>query len=765
VTTSASSPPSPREEDLRLLFEAAPVPLVLTRRSDSALLMVNRAAALAFEVDPEGVLGMPAAGFYARPADRESFLAALSRDGRVERMELELKTAAGRHLWASVSASLIEYRGERAVLLGVANLTEQIEAARALRESEERFRALADNAPLGVYRHDLEGNCLYTNPRWSEITGFSAEEAKGHGWWRVVHPDDFAGAAAAFAQAMAGDGRYRHELRFVRPDRAVRWISILAGPLFGADGEVIGHVGSIDDVTERRRADEALREGYDFRNSVIQHAAEGLCVWHAVDEPPYVRFTLWNERMHDITGYTLDEINRLGWYQTLYPDPDVQARVKARMARSQEGEKFRALPSAIRRADGQTRIVQITTSRLQSGDGRGHVLALIEDVTEKQIAETALRESQQMLRLILDTIPVRVFWKDRNSVYRGCNHLVAADSGLRSVDEIVGKTDFDLGYKEAAEFQADDRRVMESGRPKVYYEEPVTTAQGRVIWARTSKFPLRGPGGEVVGVLGTFEDITDRKEVEEDIRRLNAELERRVADRTAQLTAANKELESFSYSVSHDLRAPLRAIDGFSQALAEDFGDLMDENARGHLHRVRLASQRMAELIDDILDLSRTARAELRRRRVSLSSLAEAIVAQLRASGPERTVEFVIEAGLEVYADESLSRVLLENLLGNAWKYTSRKPAARIEFGRTQQERGPAFFVRDDGDGFDMAYAHKLFGAFQRLHGLDEFEGTGIGLATVRRIVGRHGGKVWGEGQPGVGAVFYFSLGDEPARP
>jgi PAS domain S-box-containing protein len=889
LSQDQTPPPSPREEDLRRLFEAAPVPLALTRQSDSTVLMVNRAAAAAFEFDMAAVVGTKAAVFYARPADREAFILALTRDGRVDRREIELKTATGRPLWASVSASLIEYRGEPVVLLGIADLSDRVESARALRESEERFRALAENAPLGVYRQDLEGHCLYTNPRWSEVTGFSADEARGKGWWRAVHPDDFAGAADGWAEAMAGDGRYRRELRLVRPNGEVRWVSVLAGPVRGADDEIVGHVGSIDDITERRRADESLREEYEFRNSVIQHAAEGLCVCHAVDEYPYVRFTVWNERMTEITGRSLEEINRLGWYQTLYPDPKVQALAQARMARMRVGDNLRAEPWEIARADGQRRIVQITTSLLQSGDGRGHVLALIEDVTEKQHAEMALLESQQMLKLVLDTIPVRLFWKDRNLTYLGCNRLVAADAGLESPAAVVGKTDLDLPWSgQASDFQADDRRVIETGEPKVNYEEAVETADGRVVWARTSKFPLRGPSGEVVGVLGAFEDITDRKEVEEgrrllaerlslatqaasigtwelelpgqaltvddqfvalyggggdqgkadglwaervhpedrarslerrrdalhgeapayddefrviwpdgslhylrnlgrlvkdeqgrpsrlvgvtmdvtpfrraeeDVRRLNAELERRVAERTRELSAANRELESFSYSVSHDLRAPLRAIDGFSQALLEDYGGQMDATASGHLRRVRLASQRMGQLIDDLLDLSRTSRAELRRRKVSLSALAEAIVAQLRTAHPTRLVDVHIAPDLEVEADESLSRVLLENLLGNAWKYTSRKPTARIELGRTLREGAPAFFVKDDGDGFDMAFAHKLFGPFQRLHGADEFEGTGIGLATVQRIVQRHGGWVLGEGEPGRGATFYFSLAE-----
>jgi light-regulated signal transduction histidine kinase (bacteriophytochrome) len=226
------------------------------------------------------------------------------------------------------------------------------------------------------------------------------------------------------------------------------------------------------------------------------------------------------------------------------------------------------------------------------------------------------------------------------------------------------------------------------------------------------------------------------------------------------LSEANRELESFSYYVSHDLRAPLRAIDGFSQALVEDFGHRMDETSLGHVRRVRLASQRMGQLIDDLMNLSRTSRAELHRRPINLSSLAETVFGQLKAAYPERNVVVTVAPGLAALADESLTRVLLENLLGNAWKYTSKSERAHIEVGAGP---GPGvFFVRDDGVGFDPAYAHKLFGPFQRLHGSDEFEGTGIGLATVQRIVRRHGGRAWGEAELGRGATFYFSL--EPER-
>ncbi|HEY73406.1 MAG TPA: GAF domain-containing protein [Thermoflexia bacterium] len=250
----------------------------------------------------------------------------------------------------------------------------------------------------------------------------------------------------------------------------------------------------------------------------------------------------------------------------------------------------------------------------------------------------------------------------------------------------------------------------------------------------------------------------------ERIRRYAAQLEQRVAERTAELTAVNKELESFAYSVSHDLRAPLRSIDGFSHALQEDYPDKLDATGQDYLNRVRAASQRMGQLIDDLLKLSRLTRGQMRREQIDLSGLAREIAGELRETQPGRAAEFVIEPDLAADGDARLLRVMLQNLLGNAWKFTAHHPRARIEFGVTEHDGERAYFVRDDGAGFDMAYADKLFGAFQRLHTRTEFEGSGIGLATVQRIVYRHGGRVWAKGAVEQGATFYFTLpsrGDE----
>jgi signal transduction histidine kinase len=247
----------------------------------------------------------------------------------------------------------------------------------------------------------------------------------------------------------------------------------------------------------------------------------------------------------------------------------------------------------------------------------------------------------------------------------------------------------------------------------------------------------------------------ERKQAEAQIRALNSAL----AQRAAALEAANQELEAFSYSVSHDLRAPLRSIDGFSLALVEDYGAQLDVEAQGYLARVRASAQRMAALIDALLNLSRVARSALHCESVALSSLAEDIARELQQSEPQRAVAFVIQPRLAARGDARLLRVVLENLVGNAWKFTVRQPQPVIEFGARGEPDGPVFYVRDNGAGFDMAYAQRLFGAFQRLHGQHEYPGTGIGLATVQRIIHRHNGRVWAESQVGAGATFYFTLG------
>jgi light-regulated signal transduction histidine kinase (bacteriophytochrome) len=304
---------------------------------------------------------------------------------------------------------------------------------------------------------------------------------------------------------------------------------------------------------------------------------------------------------------------------------------------------------------------------------------------------------------------------------------------------------------------AEDARTELSGMPfRVQYR--IFTRNGDVAWIRDEAVLVRDEEGRPLFWQGVMYDITDQKRAEQEMRRLNEELEQRVRQRTAQLEAFNSELEAFSYSISHDLRAPLRAIDGFSQILLQDYGDKLDTEGKSYLRRVSAASRRMGQLIDDLLDLSHMTRGRMRRERVNLSTLAQAIVEEFKHTQPEHDVEVILEEGLVANGDESLLRAVLENLLGNAWKFTKNQPHPRIEFGLLEHGDTPTYYVRDNGVGFEMAYVDKLFGAFQRLHSVSEYEGTGIGLATVQRIIHRHGGRVWAESEVGKGATFYFTL-------
>ena len=324
------------------------------------------------------------------------------------------------------------------------------------------------------------------------------------------------------------------------------------------------------------------------------------------------------------------------------------------------------------------------------------------------------------------------------------------------------------------ELLGQDHRIIKSGHhPKEFFHNLWTTiTHGRVwhgeiknkakdgsfYWVDATIVPFLNEQGNPRQYVAIRTDITARKQAEEQIRELNMKLEQRVVARTAELAAANKELEAFCYSVSHDLRAPLRGLDGFSQALLEDYGGKLGAEGKHLLQRIRAGTQRMGYLIDGLLNLSRVSRSELHREPVNLSGLANDVADELRERDPQRNVALRIAENLTADGDPQLLRIVLENLLGNAWKYTAKRPQAAIEFGLSRDNGHSSFFVRDDGVGFDMQYVDKLFTPFQRLHAMNEFPGTGVGLATVQRIIHRHGGRVWAQAEINKGATFHFTL-------
>jgi hypothetical protein len=382
----------------------------------------------------------------------------------------------------------------------------------------------------------------------------------------------------------------------------------------------------------------------------------------------------------------------------------------------------------------------------------------------QQAAERETRASHIQLQKLIDNTSAVIYVKQIDTgryliVNREWERLFKV-----SRDRVINLTDHDVFPRDVADqLRGNDLRAAREDTT-IHFEEVADTDDGPHAYI-SLKFPVRDSAGHAYAVCGISTDITERKRAEEEIWRLNEQLEARVRERTAELEASTHELDAFAYSVSHDLRAPLRSLHGFSQALLEDYHDVLDDVGKDYLGRLQKNVGRMGQMIDDLLTLSRATRADLTRRPVDLTALCADVVAELRSNDPDRDVTVDIEAGLAAVGDASLLRLVLQNLIGNAWKFTGKVPDARIAFGRTRRDTGWALYVRDNGAGFDMRYAEKLFSAFQRLHSTADFEGTGIGLATVHRIIHRHGGHIFAEAAQGEGATFYFTLAPATVRP
>ncbi len=542
------------------------------------------------------------------------------------------------------------------------------------------------------------------------------------------------------------------------PIRGQLWQIIAAvGIVLFAAGAGVGLLwwrSRLDFYREQVTAAEALKASEVRFRRLFEAARDGILILDAetgviVDVNPFLVGLLGYTR-EVFLGKTIWE---LGFFREIVANRD-------RFAEWQREEYIRYEDRPLENSAGRKIEVEFVSCRYWVGDHQV-IQCIIRDITDRRRAEATLREAQLLLA------------EAEKLGHVGGWELDSETQELRWTEEVFRIHEVDLTYRPTVEaginFYAPASRpviaqavqgALERGEP-FDVELEIVTAKGN----RRCVHSIGGADPTRRKVRGFLQDITAQKKAEEEIHRLNADLERRVQERTAELAAANTELEAFAYSVSHDLRAPLRGIDGFSRILLEDYAPKLDEEGRDSIQRVRAATRRMAELIDDMLELSRVSRAELRRVPVDLSAMAADVVGELRRSEPDRAVEVVIAAGVTVEGDPHLLRIVMENLLGNAWKFTVRRAGARIEFGGELQEGVPACYVRDNGAGYDEQFAAKLFGAFQRLHSAEEFPGTGIGLATVQRIVHRHGGRVWAEGRVDFGATFHFTLrAQAPAR-
>jgi PAS domain S-box-containing protein len=508
-------------------------------------------------------------------------------------------------------------------------------------------------------------------------------------------------------------------------------------------------VVSARDVTERKEYEQELR----LRAELLDLAHDAVIVRDPVDS----RVTFWNRGAESIYGFSRAEaVNRVTHELLATVFPDSKEAVGDALAR--DGRWVGELRHT--RKDGEV-IVVSSRQALQRGDG-GQPIAIIElnsDITDRNRAEEELAHTRALLERTeeitttggweYDLVTGQSTWT--NQVY----HVVGLDRASHPPEPAQAIAAYDADS--APLIDAAFRRLVAEGEPWDL-ELGLVRGDGQRIWVRVIGRPTI-ERDRVVRVSGTISDITDRQRAEEEIRTLNAELEQRVAARTAELERVNQELETFAYSVSHDLRAPLRAVDGFSKALLDDYGEQLDEKGRHFLERVCSGAVRMGRLIDEILHLSRLSRRAFELRKVDISALAREVVGELQEAEPDRRVRADVEDGLVANADLELVRAVLQNLLGNAFKFTSRTPEPRIRFGAFEQDGVRVYFVADNGAGFDMAHAKgRLFRPFHRLHRESEFPGDGIGLATVVRAVHRHEGLVWAEGAAHQGATFCFSL-------
>lgn len=502
-------------------------------------------------------------------------------------------------------------------------------------------------------------------------------------------------------------------------------------------------------------------EHHPLLHAILDNSTEGLGIVDAQGRQLYL-----NDQARRILGFGIRNSNPEEWseqYGFFYPDTQTPfPSERLPLYRVLRGEEACQAELFVRNANIPEGLYYHASAR-PVRDRQGKLLGAtlhMRDTSDQRHAEAEQRRIERRFQFLVESAQEGIWMVDTQNRTVYVNRYYAQMLGY-TVEEMMQKTLFDLIRKEdfaLMERYVEDRR---QGKSALLDDFQLVRKDGTRIWTMVSTGPIHDENGTYIGAMAMITDVTHRREAEEQVRRLNADLERRIAERTAQLEFSNRELEAFAYSVAHDLRAPLRSISNFTLALAEDCTDKLDDMGLDYLKRIRASSQRMSELIDGILALSRVNRTEFVETEVNLSALARSIAEQLQRWKPERAVRFQLQDGLVDRGDSQLLRLVLENLMGNAWKFTREKAEAVLEFGLLPGEgRERVYFVRDNGAGFDMEYQNKLFGVFQRLHTQQEFEGNGVGLATVQRIVRRHGGRVWGEGRVGQGATFFFTLHD-----
>jgi PAS domain S-box-containing protein len=744
------------EERFRSAIVNSPLPIML-HAEDGEVLQINHAWTEISGYSSEEIPTIADWTHKAYNSGRELVLADIQRlynlDRRVSEGEYTIRTRSGEtRIWDFYSAPLGKLPDGRSLVISTAiDITERKRAEADLQQYKDIFQFSEHGLAVG------KGLLMeIVNPAFARMHGYSVEEMIGKPILSLF-PSSCWAETVSFMQDLNEVGHLTHESYHLRKDGTTFPIFLDVTMVKDPEGNPLYRIVTLLDITDRKRAETALKESEERLRLALQAANQGL--WdlniqtgEAIVSAEYAR----------MLGYEPEEFQETNakWKERLHPEEreTVYQLFADYIAGKRDDYRVECRQKT---KTGEWKWI-LSVGKVVEWDESGKPVRMLgthTDISDRKRAELALLASETQLRSILENMPVMLDSFDAQGNIIVWNQECERVTGY-SAEEVIGNPQiWEMLYPDPIYRQEMLVNWAEKGNNYRNWEWNLVTRNGEtktIAWSNISDiFPVPGWASWGVGI-----DISDRKQAELKVIQLNQTLEERVKERTAELAAANKELSAFSYSVSHDLRAPLRGIDGFSKVLLERYANQLDEQGKHYLDRIRAGTQRMGELIEDMLMLSRVTRAEMKRNSVNLSALAQEISENLSESQPERSVTWKIAPEITVLGDGALLRIVLENLLSNAWKFTSTRTQTEIEFSLTiLPENTQAYFVKDNGVGFDMNYVNKLFIAFQRLHSTNEFPGTGVGLAIVQRIIHRHGGKVWAEGIIDRGAAFYFTLG------
>jgi PAS domain S-box-containing protein len=601
-------------------------------------------------------------------------------------------------------------------------------------------------ANLGSWEIDLVSESVYWSDQFFRICGYKPNEVQPSIKLNMdmVHPDDRERTEYMFRQAFLFGNDYKIENRIVRPDGTIRYVYSQAIVDKDISGKPLRLRGVFFDITDRKEAEEARRQEEERYHNILNSVMEGFQI---LDRD--FRYVYLNPSAVIQSRYSEDQI--IGRRMTeLYPGIEKTELFRI-MKECVEEKCVRYIENEFTYPDGSNGWFEL---RIQpSAEG---LLILSVDITERKRAEENKLKTEARYKALIENSSegTTLMDKDFNVIYRSpsTSRIVGW-----TIDEREKKPPLQETHPEdKQDLYASMKAVMQDPRKPVLISFRVRHKLGHYIWLEgVMTNMLHDPAVEAI--VMNFRDITERKEAEEKIRQMNDELEQKVIERTAQFEAVNKELEAFSYSVSHDLRAPLRAIDGYASMIEEDYEKVFDEEGRRLLGNIQQNAKKMSTLIDDLLAFSRLGKKVIQKKEINMNELLEGVLMDLgKAQSHHASIN--VDDLLPAFGDYSLIHQVLMNLVSNAIKYSSKKEKPVVQISSRLEGKEMVYTIRDNGVGFDMKYAHKLFGVFQRLHTMDEFEGTGVGLAIVQRIVTRHGGHVIADSKPDEGSVFSFSL-------